>query len=143
MSEGKYVKQSYQFNASVADVWDALINPEKTRQYMFGCDPVTGWIPGEALDWVGAEDGITYVKGKLVQFDPPFIFSMTTYDPSAPIQDDYHVVGEYKLSHENGITTMEISQGDFSKVTNGDERFEEAKKSWKSAMEVFRKVVES
>ena len=32
-----------QINAPAAEVWDALVNPEKIKQYMFGTDVVTSW----------------------------------------------------------------------------------------------------
>ncbi len=48
-----FVKNSIVINAPVANVWDALVNPEQTKKYMFGCETVSDWKPGSPLLWKG------------------------------------------------------------------------------------------
>ncbi|MBX3257916.1 MAG: hypothetical protein KF862_27545 [Chitinophagaceae bacterium] len=39
-------KNSVEINADRAKVWDALINPEKIKMYLFGTKTVTDWKKG-------------------------------------------------------------------------------------------------
>lgn len=51
------IENEITINASIEKVWDALINPHKTKQYMFGCETVSDWKPGDSLLWKGTYEG--------------------------------------------------------------------------------------
>src|SRR5690349_289878 len=76
-------------NAPVSKVWDALVNPEKTKQYMFGCEAISDWKPGSSLLWKGSHEGkeMVFVKGKIVIIEPNKILKYTVIDPNAPYPD--------------------------------------------------------
>ena len=40
------VENKITIDAPIEKVWDALINPELTTQYMYGCVPLTDWKIG-------------------------------------------------------------------------------------------------
>ena len=112
---------------------------------MFGCVPITDWKEGSSLIWRGFSDGVDYVKGKVVKFEPETLLSITTFNPhrdQADIPENY-LTGEYYLSEENGTTTLRIAQGDFAKVTNGRSRYEEAEESWDMALTKLRSILEA
>lgn len=58
-----YIKTSITIQAPIANVWDALVNPDLTERYMFGCRVISEWLPGALVDWVGTVEGkpITFV----------------------------------------------------------------------------------
>ena len=126
-------------------VWDALINPEITQQYMFGCIPVTDWEVGNSLIWRGLADGVDYVIGEVVAFEPETFLSTTTYNPHMGHEDipENYLTGEYHLSHSEGVTSLHIVQGDFAKVEDGEKRFEEAKGAWDFALQKLKGLLES
>jgi hypothetical protein len=38
-------------SAPIAKVWDALVNPETIKQYMFGAEVVSDWNQGSPIAW--------------------------------------------------------------------------------------------
>lgn len=131
--------------ASPEKVWDALINPEMTVQYMFGCQPVTDWIPGSKLIWRGAADGVDYVTGNVVKFEPPSVLAFTTFNPNGGEEDvpENHLLGEYRLEAVEGGTNLRIIQGDFSKVANGEQRYKESVQAWEMTLGILKKLLEA
>ncbi len=95
-------QQSIIINAPLSKVWDALTNPDMTRQYMFGCIPETDWIVGSEVLWKGAADGVTYVKGTLLKFEPMSALTYTTFAPHSELKDlpENYLTGEIKLSEK-------------------------------------------
>ncbi|HEY5371159.1 MAG TPA: SRPBCC domain-containing protein [Hanamia sp.] len=123
------VKNSITINAPAAKVWDALVNPEQTKKYMFGCETVSDWKPGSDLLWRGNDEGkeMVFVKGKIVEIIPEKFLSYTTIDPNsdtADIPENYLTV-TYDVKEENGQTVLTASQGDYATVGDGEKRFRE------------------
>ena len=57
--------------APIEKVWDALINPETIRQYMFGTQVRSDWKAGSAILWKGEWQGKRYEdRGVILQVDP-------------------------------------------------------------------------
>lgn len=131
--------------ASQTRVWDALINPEMTRQYMFGCVPITDWKVGSPLLWRGLADNVDYVIGEVIAFEPESLLSTTTFNPHvghADVPENY-LTGEYHLSHSDGVTTIDIVQGDFANVDDGEKRYAEAQGAWDFALQKLKALLES
>ncbi len=123
-----FVENTIHINASAAKVWDALINPEQTKKYMFGCETVSDWKVGSSLDWKAFYEGkeMVFVKGNILKIDPEKHLSYTTFDPnSTTIQDipENYLTVTYDLLEHDGKTILNVSQGDFSKVGDGDKRY--------------------
>ena len=78
------MRQSISIVAPKEKVWDALVNPDMTKQYMYGCVPVSDWQPGSELLWQGEEEGniITFVKGRIVEIRPNEFLAYTVIDPN-------------------------------------------------------------
>lgn len=130
--------------ADRAAVWDALINPELTKLYMYGCIPETDWQIGSPLIWKGAVDGIEYVIGNVVAFEPISRLVTTTFSPHEGFEDvpSNYLQSEYMLSSENGETILDITQGDFRQVENGEARYQEAGAAWEVALQGLKKILE-
>lgn len=130
MSQPLIVQNSITIHAPAAKVWDALVNPAQTKRYMFGCETVSDWKPGSSLLWQGVYEGkeIVFVKGHIVDIRPPLFLSYTVIDPNSTtipdIPENYLTV-TYQLEEKNGDTLLTVSQGDFSKVAEGEKRYAE------------------
>lgn len=57
MNNPLIITNSITINAPAEKVWDALVNPEQTKKYMFGCEAVSDWKPGSELLWKGNYEG--------------------------------------------------------------------------------------
>jgi uncharacterized protein YndB with AHSA1/START domain len=120
------IHKSIDINAPVATLWKVLTDSEFIRQYMFGCDAETDWEPGSPLLWRGAADGMVYVKGHVVTFEPPHALEYTVFDPNSKLADvpSNYLKIKYDLREQGPKKSiLEITQGDFSKVEDGTNRY--------------------
>jgi uncharacterized protein YndB with AHSA1/START domain len=136
-------QQTVYILAPVSKVWDALINPEMTRQYMFGCDVASDWKPGSSVVWKGA-NGVAYGKGELITFMPEKELAFTVFDPEAGYVDDptNYLTNTYRLSAEDGATRLDVSQGDYATVENGETRFQQTAVSWEMTLNALKRLLE-
>jgi len=150
MSQPLFVKNEITIHAPAPIVWDALVNPEQTKKYMFGCETVSDWKPGSTLDWVGQYEGkeMTFVKGHIVEINPGKFLSYTTIDPHSGIDDtsENYLTVTYDLAAENGHTVLTVTQGDYSKVAEGERRYQEASNNgegWNPILVQIKQLVEA
>jgi hypothetical protein len=57
MDKELIARASVTINAPSEKVWDALVNPEAIRQYMFGTNVVSDWREGSPITWRGEWQG--------------------------------------------------------------------------------------
>ena len=60
MDENLIARAFVSINAGRSEAWEALVNPEAIRQYMFGTNVVTEWKVGHPIFWQGEWEGKTY-----------------------------------------------------------------------------------
>ncbi len=149
MNQPLIIKNSISINASAVTVWDALINPEQTKKYMFGCKAVSDWKPGSELLWRANYEGkeMVFVKGNIVEIDPGKFLSYTTIDPNSDVADipENYLTVTYELKEESGKTLLTATQGDYSKVGDGEKRYNEtvAGGGWQPILIEIKKLVEA
>jgi uncharacterized protein YndB with AHSA1/START domain len=149
MNKTMIVKNTIAIKASREKVWDALVNPEQTKKYMFGCETVSDWKVGSPLLWRGNFDGqdLVAVKGKIVEIRPNYFLAYTTFDPNGTIEDkpENYVTVTYTLSEGKGETILDVTQGDFSTVADGERRYAETYnggEGWNPILIEIKKLVE-
>jgi uncharacterized protein YndB with AHSA1/START domain len=144
MSNELMVKKEIILNATTSEVWDALINPEKTKYYMFNCKVVTDWKVGSSITWKGAEDGKEYIKGNVLKFENEKCLEYITFDPHAEVNEDQgnHLSVKMQLIPEGDRTLLKITQGDFSKVSNAQKRYDETILGWEYALGGLKNLIE-
>ena len=144
----KEVKASININAKTSKVWDALTKSEYTKQYMFGCEAITDWKPGSSLDWKGQLEGkdMVFVTGKIVKIEPAKFLEYTIFDPNSNLKNipSNHLHVTYNLSRENGHTVLNVTTGDFTKVEEGERRYNDTISGggWASVLEGIKKLAE-
>jgi uncharacterized protein YndB with AHSA1/START domain len=150
MAQQLFVKNSITINASPARVWDALTNPEQTKKYMFGCETVSDWKKGSLLEWKGQQDGkdIVYVKGDIIDIKPEKLLIYETIDTLSPIDEssEQFLNVTYELVPQGNSTVLNVTQGDYAKVNEGDRRYKEADNNgegWNPILVEIKKLVES
>ncbi len=148
--EPLFVKNNIEIKAPVSEVWDALVNPEKTQQYMFGCETVSDWKKGSTLLWRGSYEGkeMIFVKGTILDIVPEKLLVYTAIDPHSSIDDvsENYLTVTYSLESTNESTTLNVSQGDYNKVAEGERRYKEAYNSgegWNPILKDIKRLVES
>ena len=149
MSDQLIVKNSISINAPVEKVWDALINPEQTKKYMFGCETVSDWKPGSPLLWRMDYEGKEFVavKGIVVKIEPNRFLEYTTIDPNSAVEDipENYLTVTYELEVKDGATILTATQGDYAAVSEGGKRYAEtiAGGGWNPILVEIKKLVEA
>jgi uncharacterized protein YndB with AHSA1/START domain len=150
MSSPLFVKNSITINAPIPKVWDALVNPEQTKKYMFGCEALSDWTVGSPLVWKGVFNGVEViaVKGKIVDIIPEKFLAYTTIDPNDPSVPDLpenYLTVHYELVEENGHVVLTATQGDFAKVGGGEKRYQETVDGggWEPILVEIKKMLEA
>ena len=125
-----FIVNNIVINAPMAQVWDALVNPEKTKIYMFGCETVSEWTPGSSLIWRMDYEGKEFiaVKGTIIDFQPPHRLVYTVIDPNGAIPDlpENYLTVTYQLEEQGQGTLLTVTQGDYSMVADGERRYAES-----------------
>ena len=146
MSTTMIIKEEVSFKANPEKVWDLLINPEMTKQYMFGCEVISDWEIGSPIIWKGkTEDGkeVIYVKGEIIDFVNGSKVTSTMFDPNMGIADvpKNYVNLTYEVIPKKSGCQLIITQGDFQGADNAEKRFEESKQGWKMVIPTMKKIL--
>jgi len=88
MNKALSVSESIEILASKEDVWDALINPEKIKQYLYGTKAVSNWGVGDPILFQGSYQGTSYQdKGNILQVKPDELFQYNYWSSFSPLED--------------------------------------------------------
>ncbi|MBK6544168.1 MAG: SRPBCC domain-containing protein [Saprospiraceae bacterium] len=137
--------------ASLSKVWSALTDPDQTQKYMFGCKTVSNWNIGDSLLWIGQQEGndIIFVKGFILEIQPNRLLKYTVFDPNNPLIPDLpenYLNVTYELIEKDDHTQLTVTQGDYTKVEDGERRYQESYnkgEAWNPILIKIKKLVES
>jgi uncharacterized protein YndB with AHSA1/START domain len=99
--------------APAARVWDALVNPELVKVYLYGAQIESDWKVGSPITYKGEWKGKPYAdKGVILAIEPGKLLKVTHYSPLSglpDVLDNYHVV-TYAVASAGGHSTLSITQ---------------------------------
>ncbi len=128
-------------NAPIAEVWDALTNPEIIKQYFFGTDTTTDWKVGNPITFSGTWEGKTYMdKGTVLAFEKNKLVKYSYWSSMSGIEDkpENYVVVTYELSGVDFNVDLAVTQENIP-----DEKMKEhSEENWKMVVNGLKKVVE-
>src|SRR5688572_5814210 len=142
MSSEKYMAKAQTIiNATTDKVWDALINPEMIKKYMFGTTAISDWKEGSKIIWKGEWDGKSYEdKGKILQLESQRRLQYSHYSPLSGLNDNpenYHIV-TIDLAKKDNETMVILTQDN-----NPDEKTKDhSEKNWKMMLTSLKKLLE-
>jgi uncharacterized protein YndB with AHSA1/START domain len=83
MVESLVARVSVTINAPRAKVWDALVDPEKIKQYILASDVRSEWREGSSIVWKSEFQGKPFeIKGTILRLEPQRLLE---FDQSRPI----------------------------------------------------------
>ncbi len=146
MKKSMIIKKTVDFKVTKKQVWDLLTNPEKTKQYMFGCEVLSDWTIGSEIIWKGkTEDGqeIIHVKGEITEIKNGEKVSFTMLDPNIGIKDipENYVNLTYELNESESGTVLKLTQ-DFTGTENAEKRYNESATGWDMVIDVIKKLAD-
>ena len=113
MNKQFIAKQSIVIDAPAGKVWDALVNPEMIRQYMFGTNAVSEWKEGSSIVFRGEWQGKAYEdKGVILRLEPERLIQYTYFSSLSGLPDTpehYHTI-TVELSSRGTQTVLSLSQ---------------------------------
>jgi uncharacterized protein YndB with AHSA1/START domain len=113
MKKDLIAETSLTINAPRKKVWDALVNPEAIKKYMFGTNVISEWKEGSPIIWKGEWKGKSYEdKGVILQFKPLQKLKYSHFSPLSGLTDkpeNYHTV-TVELSDDELHTNVSLSQ---------------------------------
>ena len=141
MNKQFIARQSIIINAPVSHIWNALVDPDMIRQYMFGTNAVSDWKEGSPIIFKGEWQGKTYEdKGVILRMEPGRLIRYTHFSPLSGLPDtpeNYHTV-TVELSDKGTHTLVSLSQDN-----NATEQVREhSEKNWGIMLAGLKKLLE-
>ena len=141
MYEDLTAKASVTIHAPVGKVWDALVNPQLIKRYMFGATVVCDWKEGSPIAWKGEWKGQPFEdKGRILEIRPEQRLRYTHFSPLAGAPDkpeNYHQV-TIELSKQDGDVRVDLTQDNNTTEKSRDE----SQRNWATMLDGIKKVVE-
>jgi len=142
MSRGFEAVNTVTIDASSAEVWDALTNPDKVKQYMHGTHVSSDWKVGSPIRWTGEWKGKPYEdKGQVLEVRPLKLLRYTHWSPMGGGEDkpeNYHTV-TYELSGDDGRTVLTLTQDNNPTQEEADKM---AKDNWGPVLSGLKETAE-
>jgi uncharacterized protein YndB with AHSA1/START domain len=141
MDNNLIAKASVTINASSEKVWDALVNPEAIKQYMFGTNVVTDWREGSPIIWQGEWQGRAYEDiGVILELKPGRTLQYSHFSPLSGLPDkpeSYHTI-TIELSEEGDQTSVSLAQDN----NPSEQAREHSEKNWQDMLSALKSYME-
>ena len=129
MNNDTEVKKSVVINAGISKVWDAIINSDLTKKYMYNSEVISDWKTGSSIIWRDADNKKIHVKGIILNIEPGRYLETKdlSIDSGLPdVESNYSRV-TYELTIEKDKTRLAVTEKNF----NCDERrYNDSEKFW-------------
>lgn len=134
------VKKSIVINSPAEAVWDALTNPEKTKEYFFHCRVLSDWKVGSPITFKGRMFLIIPIemKGKIQEVTPGKLLKYTLSngkkgDSTSTVTDE--------LTFADGKTTVDITD-DVGQGDGAEKRYKRSVKGWDKVLKGLKEFIE-
>jgi uncharacterized protein YndB with AHSA1/START domain len=141
MKNEHIAKAETKIKAPVNSVWDALVNPEAIKQYMFGTNVTSDWKEGSPIVWKGEWKGKAYEdKGIILKLQPERVLEYSHFSPLSGQPDkpeNYHTV-TIELSGDETQTLVSLVQDN----NPNEEARKHSEENWKTMLANLKKFLE-
>jgi uncharacterized protein YndB with AHSA1/START domain len=135
-------KATVGIRAPVARVWNALVNAEIIREYMFGTHVISDWKVGSQIIWKGEWKGKAYTdKGIILQMIDQKLLQYNHFSPLSGLPEtleNFHTVTIH-LKEKKDITEIELSQDNNATEESRDH----SQKNWEMMLGNLKKFLET
>lgn len=132
---------SIEIKASPDWVWDALVNPEKIKVYLFGTNTSSQWTLGSDIIFEGEYQGQQYRdKGKITAIEKNKIVQYTYWTGFSGLEDkeeNYSLV-RFELQAVGDGTLLQLTQEGFP----NEQAAGHSANAWKQIVEAIKNLVE-
>lgn len=127
--------------APISKVWEALTNPAIIKQYFFGTDTVTNWMPGSSISFKGEWEGKKYEdKGTVLEVKDHELIKYNYWSSMSGIADrpENYVIITYKISGTDYNVMLTVRQENIP----GEKMKEHSEENWKKLMHHLKELLE-
>src|SRR5215471_16007643 len=143
-----FVEKTIEINAPIAKVWDVLTRREQTGKWaseFTGGAPFyieSEWKLGSPVLWKDQNDNVT-VEGTVTALEPHTLLRFTVFDvrgEKPPVTEEDGIT--YRLSERDGITTLQVRQGDFSGMADAEKFHRMSEDIWERVLPNVKALAE-
>jgi len=135
------VKKTIEINANTSQVWDALTNPEKIKQYLFGTETISDWKMGSPIIFQGEYQGQKYKdKGNILDIKEGQLLQYDYWSSFSGLEDkegNYSKV-TYKLDRKEDHTILTLTQEGFA----SEQAREHSENNWGMVLDKIKQIIE-
>jgi uncharacterized protein YndB with AHSA1/START domain len=143
-----FVEKTIEINAPITKVWDVLTSPEYTSEWAtefsggaeFHIE--SDWKPGSRVLWKD-QVGNVIVEGYVTAVEPNTFLRFTVFDvrgEKPPVTEEDGIT--YKLTEHSGKTTLQLLQGDFSVMPEGEKYHRLSSEVWDRVLPKVKALAE-
>ena len=138
------VKKSINLAATPAEVWSALTDPQKTKEYFFNCEVHSDWKVGSDITFKGKIFLIKSIEmhGKITKIIPEKLLQYILENKSDDDKPATTSTVTDELVPENGGTKLMITD-DVGEGEGAEERYERSQKGWDKILEGLKEFLEN
>lgn len=136
------LNKTCRLKAPPAAVWDALVNPEKIKAYLFGTQTICDWKVGSPIVFSGEWEGKAYRdKGVILDIQPARRLSYSYYSSMSPLPDlpENYSVLTFSLQEDQNETALSLEQTGFP----DEAALKHSEENWGYVLEGIRSIVEA
>ena len=141
MDNNRIARATIRINATSERVWDALVDSNAIKQYMFGAQVHSDWQEGSAITWKGEWQGRPYEdKGVVLSVKPKRKIQYSHFSPTSGLPDkpeNYHTE-TIELASAGDYTDVLLAQDN----NESDEAKESSQRNWETMLDSLKKYVE-
>lgn len=117
MNKTLRIEKRIDFFVEKSKVWDALVNPNIIKKYLFGTEVISDWNVGSPMIFKGEWEGKTFEdKGNILMIANESIFKYNYWSGFSGLPDlpeNYSIV-TYQLEASKNHTTLKLTQEGFA-----------------------------
>lgn len=128
-------------NATTAEVWDTLVNPDMIKEYLYGTKVISDWKLGSEILFTGSWEGKDYMdKGKIMKLLPEKCFQYSYWSGFSGLPDkpENYMIITFELENVGDHTILKLTQSNFNNKT----QYEHSDKGWDASLDIIKKLLE-
>ena len=142
MEEQHIVRRHINIDASPTEVWSALTDPAKTREYFFHCAVNSDWEVGSSISFRGRVFLLKKIEltGTILDIEPGRFLKYTLHN-----DDDYREpsFSTITISLATGNDGVKVSvTDDVGKGPGSEDRYERSALGWEKVLKGLKELVE-
>ena len=141
ITDNHVVNKSIRIKGTPAQVWDALTNPEKTKEYFFNCEVLSDWKVGSPITFKGRfMSKKIELHGEIVAIEQERLLKYTLKNSEDEDTDSTSTVTD-RLEYVNGETVVSITD-DVGVGAGAEKRYEKSVQGWGNILSGLKAIVE-